>query len=223
MILIIRTIHFIKQMSYFYSLDKEEKFNTISHGIGAFLAIIGMVVLLYYNTDKSPYATWGIVIYSISLISMLFVSTVYHAVDNRIWKLRMRILDHINIYYLIAGTYTPVALITLINGNGWQIFFTVWAIATVGTILKLFFTGKYEIVSLLLYLLMGWLIVFDFQNLVDNTTDKGIQLLILGGAFYTIGIIFYAVRRIPCNHFIWHLFVLFGAISHWFFIYLDVI
>ncbi|MFC3972427.1 PAQR family membrane homeostasis protein TrhA [Maribacter confluentis] len=204
-------------------MDKEEKFNAISHGIGALLAIIGMVVLMYCNTDKSPYATWGIIIYSLSLISMLVVSSVYHAMDNRIWKLRMRILDHINIYYLIAGTYTPVALITLINGNGWQIFFIVWAIAAVGTILKLFFTGKYEIVSLLLYLLMGWLIVFDFQNLLANTSEVGIELLVLGGAFYTIGIIFYAVRRISYNHFIWHLFVLGGAMSHWFFIYLDVI
>jgi hemolysin III len=210
-------------MSYFNSLEKEEKFNTISHGIGALLAIVGMVLLINANNHKSEYATWGIVIYSLSLISMLLMSTIYHAVDNKIWKLRMRILDHINIYYLIAGTYTPVALITLINGNGWLIFFAVWGIAAVGTILKIFFTGKFEIVSLLLYLAMGWLIVFDFQNLVDNTSELGIQLLMLGGAFYTIGIIFYAVRRIPYNHFIWHIFVLCGAISHWFFIYLDVI
>ncbi|WP_299325213.1 hemolysin III family protein [uncultured Maribacter sp.] len=205
------------------SLEKEEKFNTISHGIGALLAIVGMVLLIQENNHKSEYATWGIVIYSLSLISMLSVSTIYHAVDNKVWKLRMRILDHINIYYLIAGTYTPVALITLINGNGWLIFFAVWGIASVGTILKLFFTGKFEIISLLLYLAMGWLIVFDFQNLVDNTSELGIQLLMLGGAFYTIGIIFYVVRRIPYNHFIWHLFVLAGAICHWFFIYLDVV
>ena len=210
-------------MSYFNSLEKEEKFNTISHGIGALLAIVGMILLINANNHKSGYATWGIVIYSLSLISMLLMSTIYHAVDNTIWKLRMRILDHINIYYLIAGTYTPVALITLINGNGWLIFFAVWGIAAVGTILKIFFTGKFEIVSLLLYLAMGWLIVFDFQNLVDNTSELGIQLLMLGGAFYTIGIIFYVVRRIPYNHFIWHIFVLCGAISHWFFIYLDVI
>ncbi|MEP2237862.1 MAG: hemolysin III family protein [Maribacter sp.] len=210
-------------MLYSDSLEKEEKFNTISHGIGALLAIIGMIVLLYTNTHKSSYATLGIVIYCISLISMLVVSTVYHAVDNKVWKLRTRILDHINIYYLIAGTYTPVALVTLIHGNGWSIFFTVWGIAAVGTILKLFFTGKFEIVSLLLYLAMGWLIVFDFQNLVDNTSELGINLLMLGGAFYTIGILFYAIRKIPYNHFIWHLFVLCGAISHWFFIYLDVI
>ncbi|PHN93223.1 hemolysin III family protein [Maribacter sp. 6B07] len=210
-------------MPYLNSLEKEEKFNTISHGVGAVLAMVGMIVLINANSHKSVYATFAIIIYSISLISMLTVSTIYHAVENRIWKLRTRILDHINIYYLIAGTYTPVALITLINGNGWLIFGTVWVIAAVGTILKLFFTGKFEIISLLLYLAMGWLIVFDFQNLIDNTSENGINLLMLGGAFYTIGIIFYAVRRIPYNHFIWHLFVLCGAISHWFFIYLDVV
>lgn len=210
-------------MPYLNSLEKEEKFNTISHGVGAVLAMVGMIVLIKANSYKSVYATFAIIIYNISLISMLTVSTIYHAVENRIWKLRTRILDHINIYYLIAGTYTPVALITLINGNGWLIFGIVWGIAGVGTILKLFFTGKFEIISLLLYLAMGWLIVFDFQNLIDKTSENGINLLMLGGAFYTIGIIFYAVRRIPYNHFIWHLFVLCGAISHWFFIYLDVV
>lgn len=204
-------------------LDKEERFNAISHGVGAVLAIVGLFILLSANTYKSAYATFAIIIYSISLISMLMMSTVYHAVDDKVWKMRTRILDHINIYYLIAGTYTPVALITLVNGNGWLIFFIVWGIAAIGTILKLFFTGKFEMVSLLLYLAMGWLIVLDFQNLVDNTSELGIQLLMLGGLFYTIGILFYAVRRIPYNHFIWHLFVLGGAISHWFFIYLDVI
>ncbi|VXB98288.1 PAQR family membrane homeostasis protein TrhA [Maribacter litoralis] len=204
-------------------LDKEERFNAISHGVGAVLATVALFILLSANTYKSAYATFAIIIYSISLISMLTMSTVYHAVDDKVWKMRTRILDHINIYYLIAGTYTPVALITLVNGNGWLIFFIVWGIAAIGTILKLFFTGKFEMVSLLLYLAMGWLIVLDFQNLVDNTSELGIQLLMLGGLFYTIGILFYAVRRIPYNHFIWHLFVLGGAISHWFFIYLDVI
>jgi len=210
-------------MQYFKSMEKEEKFNTVSHGIGALLAVFGLVSMIDANTYKTEYALSGIIIYSISLISMLTVSTIYHAVESRIWKQRLRILDHINIYYLIAGTYTPVTLITLVDGNGWLIFYMVWGIAAFGTILKLFFTGKFEAVSLLLYLAMGWLIVLDFQNLVNSISEAGIQLLMLGGFFYTIGIIFYVVRRIPFNHFIWHLFVLGGAISHWFFIYLDVV
>ena len=210
-------------MSYFDSLDKEERLNTISHGLGAIMAIIAMMLLIQKNRHNSEYALLSIVIYSLTLISMFTVSTVYHAVNNPDKKRCLRILDHINIYYLIAGTYTPVALISLVQGNGWYIFFTVWGIAILGTILKVFYTGKYEILSLLFYLVMGWLIVIDFQNLVNNSTEKGIQLLMLGGLFYTVGIIFYAVKKIPYNHFIWHLFVLAGAVSHWFFIYLDVV
>jgi hemolysin III len=210
-------------MSYLASIEKVEKFNTLSHALGAILAVFGTVVLITTNNDPTFYPVFGIIVYSVTLISMLVVSTMYHAINNVKWKRRLRILDHINIYYLIAGTYTPVALITLIEGNGWLIFYTVWGIALFGTLLKLFFTGKYEILSLLLYLIMGWLIVLDFQNLLNNSSEKGIQLLMLGGAFYTIGIVFYAIRKIPYNHFIWHLFVLAGAISHWFFIYIDVI
>ena len=210
-------------MSYLDTIEEHEKLNVFSHAVGSILAIFAMVILLKENSFKSFYAVSGVVIYSITLISMLTVSTVYHGVTNRVWKHRLRILDHINIYYLIAGTYTPVALITLIEGNGWFIFFTVWGIALFGTFLKLFFTGKYEILSLLLYLVMGWLIVFDLDNLIKSTSENGIQLLMLGGVFYTVGIIFYAIKKIPYNHFIWHLFVLGGAVSHWFFIYLDVI
>ena len=210
-------------MSYLDTIEEHEKLNVFSHAVGSILAIFAMVILLRENSFKSFYAVSGLVIYSITLISMLTVSAVYHSVTNRVWKHRLRILDHINIYYLIAGTYTPVALITLIDGNGWFIFFTVWGIALFGTFLKLFFTGKYEILSLLLYLVMGWLIVFDLDNLINNISERGIQLLMVGGAFYTVGIIFYAIKKIPYNHFIWHMFVLCGAVSHWFFIYLNVI
>ncbi|WP_419210955.1 PAQR family membrane homeostasis protein TrhA [Maribacter sp. X9] len=210
-------------MSLLESYEKEEHLNTVSHAIGAVLAVIGFVMLICSNTHQNIYAILSLVIYGLTLISMLTVSTIYHASKSAVWKRRLRILDHINIYYLIAGTYTPLALIPLVQGNGWLIFYTVWGIALFGSVLKLFFTGKYEIVSLLLYLIMGWLIVFDFQNLLKNSTEKGIQLLMLGGAFYTIGILFYSIRKIPNNHFIWHLFVLGGAISHWFYIYLDVI
>lgn len=203
--------------------EDEERLNTISHAFGAVMAILGMIVLIYTNSNHTVYAVPSLVIYSLSLISMLTVSTLYHASTKVVWKRRLRILDHINIYYLIAGTYTPVAMITLINGNGWLILGAVWGIALLGTILKLYFTGKYELFSLLLYLIMGWLIVLDFQNLLNHSTEKGLALLLSGGAFYTIGIVFYAVRRIPYNHFIWHLFVLGGAVSHWFFIYVDVI
>jgi len=201
----------------------EEKLNTISHGLGAVLAVAGMFLLLSKNSYKTEYAGLSIVIYSITLISMFVVSAVYHYSKNHELKKKLRILDHINIYFLIAGTYTPVALITLINGNGWTILYAVWGIALFGTLFKLFYTGKFEFLSLLLYVAMGWLIMLDFENLVDYTPALGIRLLFLGGAFYTLGIIFYAIRRIPYNHFIWHLFVLCGAISHWVMIYFSVV
>ncbi|MCK5443560.1 MAG: hemolysin III family protein [Maribacter sp.] len=201
----------------------EEKLNAISHSVGIVLGVCGLCLLLINNTHKTVYTSLSIVIYSISLISMFTVSTLYHAVSKTNLKHKLRVLDHINIYLLIAGTYTPLALITLEQSNGWIIFYCVWGIAGIGTILKLFFTGKFEVVSLLLYLAMGWIIVMDFENLLTNTSDLGINLLFSGGAFYTLGILFYAWKKIPHNHFIWHLFVLGGAICHWFFIYYDVI
>lgn len=202
--------------------DREEKLNALSHGIGVVLGLIGLVLLLVNNSNKSPYDRISIIIYSLSIILLFAASTVYHYVSNPKLKEKLRILDHVCIYLLIAGTYTPVALITLVHGNGWTIFYTVWGIAAVGMFLKLFFTGKYEMVSLLLYLAMGWLIVLDFQNLMGQTSLLGLSFLMAGGLFYTLGIVFYAVQRIPYNHLIWHFFVLGGCISHWLFIYLDV-
>lgn len=187
------------------------------------LGIIGFYLLLKNNTNKTEYAILSIVIYGFSFVVLFLASTLYHAVTNVKLKRRFRVLDHISIYLLIAGTYTPVALINLEASNGWLIFYIVWAFAGIGTILKLFFTGKFEVISLLLYLAMGWLIILDFQNLLDNTSNLGTQLLFLGGAFYTLGIVFYALKKIPYNHFIWHLFVLGGAISHWLFIFYDVV
>ena len=201
----------------------EEPLNAVSHGIGAFLSVIGFWLLWESDSGKTAWAPYSIWIYGLSLILLFVSSTLYHAVLNPTLKRKFRILDHISIYFLIAGTYTPVALISLLEGNGTTLFFAVWGMALFGTFFKLFHTGKFEFLSLLLYVLMGWLIVLDFENLLAQTTQKGIGLLLLGGIFYTVGIVFYAWRRIPYNHFIWHLFVLGGAISHWLFIYFDVV
>jgi hemolysin III len=202
---------------------KEEILNTISHGLGAFFGLIGVFFLLSKNSDKTSFATISIVIYSITFLSMFVASSLYHYVSNLELKNKLRVVDHINIYFLIAGTYTPICLITLIHGKGWTIFYIVWGITAIGTVLKLFFTGKFEVLSLILYVAMGWLVVYDFDSIMEYTSIQGVQLLFLGGVFYTLGIIFYAVDRIPYNHFIWHLFVLAGAISHWLMIYHHVI
>ena len=203
---------------------KEEEFwNALSHGIGALMGFFGLIYLLILDAHKSAYSTLSIVFYGVSIILLYTASTIYHILTSVSWKHIFRKIDHISIYFLIAGTYTPVALISLASGNGWIIFWTVWGIAAVGTILKLFFTGRFEILSLLLYLAMGWLIVFDWDNLVIVSSKQGIDLLMLGGGFYTVGILFYAIRKIPFNHFIWHLFVLAGSICHFLFIFIDVI
>ena len=203
---------------------KEEEFwNALSHGIGALMGFFGLIYLLILDAHKSAYSTLSIVFYGVSIILLYTASTIYHILTSVSWKHIFRKIDHISIYFLIAGTYTPVALISLASGNGWIIFWTVWGIAAVGTILKLFFTGRFEILSLLLYLAMGWLIVFDWDNLVIVSSKQGINLLMLGGDFYTVGILFYAIRKIPFNHFIWHLFVLAGSICHFLFIFIDVI
>ncbi|XLS30378.1 hemolysin III family protein [Flavobacteriaceae bacterium M23B6Z8] len=202
---------------------KEELWNAISHGLGVLLGIVGFAILLLNNKEKTPYSTFSIVAYSLSVILLYSASTIYHAVSHLKWKAKLRKLDHISIFFLIAGTYTPVALITLEKGSGWLIFWIVWGITLFGTSLKIFFTGKYEALSLILYLVMGWLIIFDIQNLVSSTSFPGLILLMLGGAFYTVGIVFYVIHKIPYNHVIWHFFVLGGSISHFFFILFDVI
>ncbi len=205
------------------NLKKDEFWNALTHLIGAVLGIVGLFILLHFDTSKNQYSTLSILFYSFSVILLYSGSTVYHWVSHVKWKTIFRKVDHISIYFLIAGTYTPVALITLENGSGWFIFWTVWGVAALGTLLKIFFTGRFEILSLLLYLAMGWLIIFDFNELTANSTELGINLLMAGGAFYTVGILFYVVERIPFNHLIWHFFVLGGSICHYLFILLSVI
>ncbi|NAS32789.1 hemolysin III family protein [Flavobacteriaceae bacterium R38] len=202
---------------------REEIWNASSHGLGILLSIAGLVVLLIRDSEKTAYSTMSILFYSISLIVLYTASTIYHSVYDERKKKIWRKIDHISIYLLIAGTYTPVTLIALEKSSGWLIFSVIWSIAAIGTLLKIFFTGKYETLSLLLYLFMGWLIIFDINNLISVVSTNGLQLMMLGGAFYTLGIIFYTIKKIPFNHVIWHFFVLGGSISHYFFILTAVI
>ncbi len=200
----------------------EERWNAISHAFGAILGIAGLVILLVFDQGKTDFSVFSIVLYSLTIIALFSASTIYHSVRSDRWKRFWRKIDHISIYFLIAGTYTPIALITMEEGSGWTIFWTVWAIAIVGTTLKVFFTGKFEVVSLLLYLAMGWLIIFYIAELFDSMSSLGLMLLAMGGGFYTLGTIFYAVNRIPYNHVIWHFFVLGGAVSHFFMVLTEV-
>ena len=201
----------------------EERWNAITHGLGFILSLAGFVLLLVFQKYDSFQGVLAVFLYGLSLSALYFASTLYHAVKNERRKEVFRKLDHISIYLLIAGTYSPVVLIALEDSMGWTLFWIVWGIATFGTILKVFFTGRFEILSVLLYIVMGWLIVFDFSALKSSVDTLGIWLLICGGLAYTVGIIFYALDSIKYSHVIWHLFVLVGSVLHYLFILLSVI
>ena len=157
------------------------------------------------------------------MICVYTSSTLYHYTTNLKLKHKLRVFDHISIYYLIAGSYAPVCLITLYNSSGLKIFISVLSIALVGTIFKIFFTGKFEKFSLFLYLAMGWLIVIDFSSILNILSFNGLILLIISGFFYSFGTIFYSLQKMKYSHAIWHLFVMAGSASHYFLVLLYVI
>ena len=208
--------------AYGYSEAYLEKLHGWSHAVGVILALVGFVVLLAIPSQQGPYLLPSLIIYSVAVLFLFSSSTVYHLATGEKLKSRLRIMDHIGIYLLIAGTYTPVCVMVLGDSKGWLLLGTVWGIALVGILLKLLFPARFHKLALVLYLVMGWLIALDFQYLVENTSSMGIWLLGVGGAAYTIGIVFYIMKKIPFNHLIWHGFVLVGAIAHWFFVALEV-
>jgi hemolysin III len=200
----------------------EELYNAVTHGIGFIGSLFGFMFLLSFHKYETVSGLVSVILYSLSLSLLYFASTIYHYERNEKRKLLYRKLDHISIYFLIAGTYSPIVLIVLNDSLGWLLFSIVWGIAILGTILKVFFTGRFEVLSLILYLFMGWLSVFDIQALLQKVDDTGILLLAGGGAAYTVGIIFYVLDRVKYSHVIWHLFVLLGSILHYCFIFLRV-
>ena len=154
------------------------------------------------------------IIYGLSLLILYSASTFYHAAKNPKARRRLNIFDHAAIYILIAGTYTPFTIITLEGSTGWIIFGLTWIFALIGVVLKLFFTGRFDKLSTIMYVLMGWQVVFAINPLLENLATEGLQLLFAGGIFYTIGAILYSIKKIPYNHVIFHVFVLLGSVSH---------
>ena len=201
---------------------EEEYWNALTHFIGLIGSIVGVFFLFSYNNNLSYLSTLGIVLFGFGLISVYLSSTLYHYVSNPILKEKLRVFDHISIYYLIAGSYAPVCLITLLDMSGLYIFGVVSLIALFGTFFKLFYTGRYEKLSLLLYLFMGWLVIIDIKTLFEAIEFNGFLLLILGGVSYSIGTIFYSLDK-KYAHTIWHLFVLAGSTLHFFFILFYII
>ena len=206
----------------FYS-PTEEKLNIWSHAFGIFLSIIALVLLIIKAVQQDN--IWMMIsfpIFGVSLILLYLASTLYHASKEPQKRSKLKVFDHAAIYVLIAGSYTPFTLVSLNGETGWLIFSMVWVMAFTGIILKLFFTGKFKIVSTAMYVLMGWLIIFYFQDLTAHLHEKGVFYLILGGVLYTIGAILYSIKKIKFNHAIFHFFVLAGSFCHFLSIYLYV-
>lgn len=198
-------------------LSEEEIFNIVTHGIGLILASIGFTFLVV-TVRMSDIAAMAI--YGATLVLLYLASTVYHASTSAKAKTLFRKLDHIGIFFLIAGTYTPFCLIALDNTTGSVLLAAVWTLAVAGLIFKIFLTGKYEWLSLLLYLSMGWLVVLVLKPVYEATPLSSFLFLLIGGLFYSSGVIFYRMSRLKYHHGIWHLFVVAGSASHFVAVYL---
>ncbi|MEK6777629.1 MAG: hemolysin III family protein [bacterium] len=196
---------------------KGERFNSISHLIGAIAALAGLVILVVSASDQGD--AWKIVsfsIYGTTLFLLYAFSALYHSLSGKVKKV-FRILDHHAIYLLIAGTYTPFTLVTLRGGWGWSIFGLIWGLAILGIVLDSFPQKGRRVLPLIIYLLMGWLVLMALGPLLRALPLRGFAWLLAGGVFYTAGVVFYALdKRVRHFHGIWHLFVLAGSISHFF-------
>ena len=187
------------------------------------MSIIGIPFLFYFDNNITFLSTLSIILFSFGLLLVYSSSSIYHFVINSKLKKRFQVIDHISIYYLILGSYAPVCLITLYDYSGITIFIVVLILSIIGTLKKLFFTGMYDFISLLLYLAMGWRLIFDINSLFSLIDFNAKLLLIFGGVSYTFGIIFYASDKIKYFHSIWHLFVLTGSVLHYFMVLLYII
>lgn len=206
-----------------YSL-LEEIFNSITHGVGILVSIAGLVLLIVFSSlYGQAIHIVSCTIYGITLVLLYTASTLYHGFQKPDIKHILKIFDHSCIYVLIAGTYTPFMLIIVRGALGWTIFGVVWTLTILGIIFKAFFVHRFKIVSTIAYILMGWLIILAIKPLLQSLPGGGLALLVSGGLAYTLGIIFYAWKKLPFNHAIWHIFVLAGSVCHFFAVMLYVV
>ncbi|MGB5964265.1 MAG: hemolysin III family protein [Sulfurimonadaceae bacterium] len=202
----------------------EEIWHAITHGIGLALSIAALTIMVAYSSmSGSILSVLASVLFGTTLIILYGSSTLYHAITHHDLKKKFQQFDHASIYILIAGSYTHVTLISLGDTLGYSIFGVVWGVSLVGIYLKFAYPGRFEKLSLLLYLLLGWLIVIAIKPLFEVMEPGGLWLLLIGGLFYTFGVVFYVWDSLPFNHAVWHLFVMGGSISHFLMVLLYVI
>jgi hemolysin III len=195
----------------------EEIANSITHGLGALLAVAALVLLIVFAAIKGT--VWHIVSFSIfgtTLVLLYTASTLYHSLTHKGAKNLFNKFDHMAIYLLIAGTYTPFCLVALRGWIGWTLFGITWGSAILGVVMKAFHTGKKQLLSTILYVIMGWVVLLAIQPLYQSISFTSFVLLIAGGISYTLGTIFFVKDKISFFHSIWHLFVLGGSVLHFF-------
>jgi hemolysin III len=194
---------------------KAELANTVTHGLGVVASIVALTLLVIVAAaGGDAWEVVGAAVFGTTLILLYLSSTLYHAVENPAVKGRLKVLDHSAIYLLIAGTYTPFMIGVLRGGWGWSMFGVIWGLAVAGVVFKLFLTGKFPLLSTLIYILMGWLVLVAAVPMFTLMNPQTLGWLIAGGVTYTAGTVFYHNQRIPQAHAIWHLFVLGGSVCH---------
>lgn len=195
----------------------EEVANSITHGIGALLSAAALILLIVFSSlYGNGWHIAGFIIFGITMLLLYLSSTLVHSFPQGKAKDLFEIFDHSSIYLFIAGTYTPFLFVAVQGKLGWILFGTVWALAAGGTVFKCFFVKRFVLMSTVLYVVMGWLIVFAWDPLVHALSPSSLAFLVAGGILYTAGAVFYVWRGFPYHHMIWHLFVLAGSIAHFF-------
>ena len=195
----------------------EEAANSVTHGVGLGLSVAGLILLVVLAVLRGT--AWHIVgcsVFGVSLVSLYAASTLYHSSRSPRAKHVLKIVDHAAIYLLIAGTYTPFTLVNLRGSWGWALLGVIWVLCLLGMLFKVFHVNRFPILSTAIYVLMGWLAVVAVKPLFTYVALGGIVWLFAGGLLYTTGVVFYAWKRVPFNHAIWHVFVLGGSICHYF-------
>jgi hemolysin III len=194
----------------------EERLNVITHGFGFILALIGAILLLNKGLHEGTHLRLiSYLIYCFGLLTLYLASTLYHSAKVPKLKKRLNIFDHSAIYVLIAGTYTPIALLSMKGIWGWTIFCIIWVLAAIGIILKFYFTGRYSKISTTTYVLMGWVILIAIKPLINSMPAQGLLWLLAGGIFYTLGALLYQKKSMKYNHAVFHIFVLLGSFCHY--------
>ena len=195
---------------------REELANALTHGVGAAAALAGGAVLVTLTAIFGDgWQLAGAIVFGLSLLLLYTASTLYHAISHPLLKGRMKVFDHCAIYLLIAGTYTPFTLVGLRGPTGWWLFGTIWSLALAGGVFKLFYTGRFKRVSTLIYIGMGWLIVFAIKPMLHALGPASLLWLLAGGVAYTAGTFFYLKHDLRYSHAIWHGFVIAGSVCHY--------